>query len=233
MKFARGAWQALCRSAARGARARRFRRLQPFDDDFGWGRGTPVDRIYIESFLHSVRHLISGDVLEVQDSRYTRCFGTNVASCHVVDRDPANLAATMIVDLCEAGSLPRSAFDAVILTQTLQLLPNPRMALRNLWQSLRPDGSLLITAPCASKLAYDDKPGTDFWRWTPDGLRLLLTDELAGSDVRVHGQGNLLAVVAFLVGLAAEELERRDLVINDVRYPLIVTASARKPSGRD
>src|SRR4051812_41158651 len=49
-----------------------FGRLSPIGGDFGWERGTPVDRHYIEGFIAQNAADIRGRVLEVGDDRYTR-----------------------------------------------------------------------------------------------------------------------------------------------------------------
>jgi hypothetical protein len=43
-----------------------LRRTAPFSATFGFDRGTPIDRYYLERFLNSHRALITGRVLEVQ-----------------------------------------------------------------------------------------------------------------------------------------------------------------------
>ena len=53
-------------------------RARPVSEMWGYDRGTPVDRYYIEAFLREQRALIRGDVLEMQDSGYTDQFGTAV-----------------------------------------------------------------------------------------------------------------------------------------------------------
>ena len=47
--------------------------------DFGFDRGTPIDRYYIESFLSTHASDIRGHVLEVADNTYTRRFGGDPA----------------------------------------------------------------------------------------------------------------------------------------------------------
>jgi hypothetical protein len=41
---------------------------EPLSDQYGFDRGTPVDRRYIEAFLRVHRDAIQGRVLEVQDN---------------------------------------------------------------------------------------------------------------------------------------------------------------------
>ena len=63
-----------------------LRRLRPFSDRYGYDRGTPIDRFYIERFLEAHANRIHGNVLEVKDAQYTPRFGVG-AGCHVIDID--------------------------------------------------------------------------------------------------------------------------------------------------
>lgn len=207
-----------------------LRRREPFDDNQGYARGTPVDRHYIEAFLAEHAQCVRGDVLEVVDSLYTRLFAAPGAISHVVDLDPGNRAATIVGDLAAADVLPAGAFDCVILTQTLQYLPAPAAGLRRVWAALRPGGTLLLSAPSISSV--DQHSRGELWRFTPDGLARLLADVLPPEAERaVVGRGNLVAATAFVHGLAREDLRRRDLARDDPRFPVVVLAKVGKPPG--
>src|SRR6185312_2075371 len=52
-----------------------LRRTTPIASDFGYARGGPVDRYYIEGFLARHADDIRGRVLEVGDASYTHRFG--------------------------------------------------------------------------------------------------------------------------------------------------------------
>src|SRR5690242_6820169 len=52
-----------------------LRRVTPVSRDYGYDRGLPVDRHYIETFLSSLQMDICGRVLEIGDNTYTRRFG--------------------------------------------------------------------------------------------------------------------------------------------------------------
>jgi hypothetical protein len=52
-----------------------LRRLTPFRRGYGYDRGRPIDRYYIETFLEKKRSFIQGRVLEIGDDSYTRTFG--------------------------------------------------------------------------------------------------------------------------------------------------------------
>src|SRR5690606_11879416 len=52
-----------------------LRRVTPVSERFGYDRGQPVDRYYIENFLEHHRADVRGRVLEIGDASYTRRFG--------------------------------------------------------------------------------------------------------------------------------------------------------------
>jgi len=45
---------------------------EPLSRKFGFDRGTPIERVYIDQFLSEKRHLIQGTVVEVGGNAYTR-----------------------------------------------------------------------------------------------------------------------------------------------------------------
>lgn len=205
-----------------------LRRTRPLSSYYGYDRGNPVDRVYIERFLEEHRTDIRGRVLEVRDSRYTHAYGDDrVSAGDVVDIDESNAEATLVADLASPGSLPEERFNCVVVTQTLQYVSNPTAAIENLCQSLVPGGVALITVPCTSRID-PDQPATDRWRFTPHGLITLLNDAGEWAEVEVRGFGNVLASAAFLYGIAARELRAEELTDHDESFPLVACAYARK-----
>ncbi len=205
-----------------------LRRLRPLDRNWGFGRGTPVDRVYIEAFLATHAPDIRGDCLEVLNDNYTRRFGGAwVRRSDVLDVNPANPAATLIADLGEPESLPPERFDCFVFTQTLHLVADMRLALANAWRAVRPGGVMLMTVPAAGR--HVSQPGFDHdrWRLTPPGLQWLL-DELPDAESDLASYGNVLACTAAFHGVAAEELSAAELEACDPEYPLIVAARVRK-----
>jgi SAM-dependent methyltransferase len=217
--------------ARRKPRWGNLRRSNPFSDIYGLDRGTSIGRVYIADFLREFSDDIHGEVLEVRDDRYTREFGgPQVTSSHVLDIDAHNKDATIIADLSEEDSLAHARFDCLILTQTLQYVPDVAAALRNAWQSLAPGGRLLISVPTLSRLDPSILGKTDLWRFTPVGLEKVLADACEGGDIYVRGYGNLCVSVAFLMGLAAQDLTEHEIRFNDPRFPLLACGRAAKAS---
>jgi len=198
-----------------------LRRARPLSDFWGFDRGTPLDRHYIEAFLAQHREDIRGRVLEVHDSGYTDRFDSGVEKRDVLDIDPANPRATIVADLSKINGLPARAFDCFILTQTLHLIYDLPAAVRSCHHLLRPGGVLLVTGPAVSRVRSGD-----FWRFTPASLGRLLGESFG--QVTVHAYGNVLAATAFLSGMAKEEVPSRLLDKHDEHFPVIVAARAVK-----
>ncbi len=73
-------------------------------------------------------------------------------------------------DLCDRKPVSRK-YDVVICEQVLEHVVDPMSAVAKLADMLRPDGLLVVSTPFLVRLHYC--PG-DYWRFTPDGMRLLL-----------------------------------------------------------
>jgi SAM-dependent methyltransferase len=204
-----------------------IRRLTPLSEFWGRDRGMPVDRYYIEQFLHRNRQAIRGHVLEIRDSRYTRRFGIDVRYIDVLDVVPSNPEATIITDLAAADTVPADAFDCFILTQTLQYIYDNRSALLHIHRILRPGGTVLATMPAVSRI--DSRHAeTDLWRYTASAARALFSEAFGSKQVSVLTFGNVLAEIAFLMGMAAEELSGKELATHDPNFPVIIAVSAVK-----
>jgi hypothetical protein len=206
-----------------------FRRTSPFSSDYGYDRGTPIDRFYIERFLAAHAGDVRGRVLEVKAAGYTSRFGGDrVSASEVLDVDEDNVDATIVADLGQPGALPAGAFDCFILTQTLQFIAAAEAAVANAWQSLAAGGVLLVTVPTTTMAVPDLAPDRDYWRFTSGGLRELLRRAAPEGELAVEGKGNVLTSIAFLMGLATEELADEELGLYDPRYELVACGRLRK-----
>jgi SAM-dependent methyltransferase len=205
-----------------------LRRTQPLSNDFGYDRGTPVDRYYIERFLAQHRSDVRGRVLEVKEPIYTKRFGTQVERSDILDLDARNPRATFVADLAAADEVPSDAFDCFILTQTLQLIYRAEAAVRHAHRVLQPGGVLLATVPAVSRIAFPLDVAPDYWRFTAAACSKLFGEAFGSDHITVQAHGNVLTCIAFLAGMAFEELKRTELETDDPLFPLIVTVRAVK-----
>lgn len=218
--------QAALRRRLRPVRMGNLRRTQPFSHRYGFDRGTPIDRYYIEQFLARHRLDIAGRGLEVKNDHYLRRFGTNIDRTDILDIDPSNLDATIIADLSAASHVAGEQFDCFALTQTLHLIYDWRGALEHSRRLLRPGGVLLVTVPAVSRVERSMQE-IDFWRFTPAACRRVFGEVFGPERVTVEGFGNVLTATAFLMGIAAEELTRAELDAADEFFPVLVGIRAQ------
>jgi len=203
-----------------------LRRTRPFSTRFGFDRGTPIDRFYLERFLAAHAGQIRGDVLEIQCDAYTRRFGRDLAAVHTVDINPA-FEPTYCCDLAAAdGVIPDDRYDCFLLPNTLYALRDLEGCLKQAARVVRPGGVILASTAVLGPLVDD---GPDLWRMPPQGWEEVARRAWPGCEVEIAGHGNCLAAVAALLGLAHEELRGEELAVRDDRYPVLVTLCCRKP----
>lgn len=204
-------------------------RLDPISRQYGYDRGLPIDRRYIERFLEHHADDIHGRVLEVGDDTYTRRFGgERVVQSDVLHVKAGNPQATIVADLAAAGHVSSDAFDCIILTQTLQLVYDLRAAVATLHRVLRHGGVVLATVPGITQIEAPEWNRTWYWSFTTASARRLFEEAFQGSAVTVETHGNVLAAVTFLHGLAVEDVDAANLDRRDPAYPLLITIRAVK-----
>ena len=209
-----------------------LRRMQPISRVFGSDRGCCIDRYYIESFLTQNKQDIRGHVLEIGDDSYTRKFGgervTNSSVLHVT---PSNPRTNLFVVLATGTGLPSNTFDCMILTQTIHFIYDVKGAISNAYTALKPGGVLLATFPGISQISrYDMDRWGNYWRFTTASARKLFGEVFPTRSIKIEAHGNVLVAMAFLQGLAAEELQHEELNYHDPDYEVLITVRAVKPT---
>lgn len=204
----------------------------PISRDFGYDRGQPIDRYYIENFLDRHRADIHGHVLEVQGDTYTRRFGCDrVTRSDILHVQPGAPKATIVADLADGSDLPSDSFDCIILTQTLQYIYDVRAAIRTVCRILKPGGVVLATMPGISQISrYDMDRWGQHWTFTSLSAQRLFADEFGAAAVRVEAHGNVRTATAGLYGLATQDLRQRDMEMDDPDYQVCVAVRAVKPT---
>ncbi len=205
-------------------------RIEPISRRFGYDRCACIDRYYIERVLGEHARDIRGHVLEIGEDRYTRQFGGDRVHrsdvVHVLDGNPK---ATLVGDLTDRKSIASDAFDCVILTQTLQHIYDIQAVVQTVYDLLNPDGVILCTVPGISQISrYDMDRWGDYWRFTSLSLRRVWGDTFDPQSIKVEAFGNVMAAVAFLHGLAVEDVEAVKLDAHDPDYELLLTVRACK-----
>ena len=216
------------RRLARPGRLGILGRTRPVSAEWGLDRGTPIDRWYIEAFLAKHRGDIRGRVLEVRDSAYTDRFGVGVERGDVLDVNARNPHATLTADLSAADELASDQFDCFILTQTLQFIFDVQGAVVHAHRILRPGGVALVTVPSVSRVAPRGGLTGEYWRFTVASCAALFEPVFGAGRVQIESYGNVSTAIAFLAGMAREELSTRQLGRHDEFFPLLVAVRAVK-----
>jgi SAM-dependent methyltransferase len=223
-----------------------LRRLRPLSKTWGFDRGTPIDRHYIDDFLRRFSHDagyaegdIRGRVLEVGGDDYARRFGrpgepgspvTRVDVLHVSDVNPE---ATVVGDLERGDDLPADAFDCILCLQTLHVVYDFRAAIASLHRMLAPGGVLFATFPGITPACTPDRDHWgDWWRFTGRSARREFESVFPAEGLLVESYGNVLTATAFLYGMAAEELTSAELELRDPGYEVLLAVRAVKGDER-
>lgn len=209
-----------------------LRRTIPINpNDYGESRGQCIDRYYIESFLAEHIDDVRGHILDFSDDRYARRFGgAKSTKIDVLDLSPNNPHATIVADLARGDEIPSDTFDCILCTQVLHCIYEVDAAVQTLYRVLKPGGVVLVTDPGIQKIdSVDIQNGEEYWRFTTLSLRTLFEKVFPKDRVEVKAYGNPLAAVAFLHGLAVEDLRRRDLDCFDRDYEVSIALRAVKP----
>ena len=207
-----------------------FDRVTPFNTQFGYDRGGPVDRYYIENFLEQQKSFIAGRVLEIGDNEYTLRFGgERIAQSDILHVDEKNPKATFVGDLSNAPHLPDNAFDCIILTQTLHLIYDYVSAIKTCYRILKPGGRLLLTVPGISHIDQDKWKDIWLWSFTNTSISKILAEVFPTDKTTITTHGNVLVATAFLYGMGLPEIKKKKMDYCDPHYQVIITACAIKP----
>lgn len=205
-------------------------RTEPISRKFGFDRGCPIDRYYIDSFLKQNQNLITGSVLEIAESTYSKQFGHDIVSYEVLHYDDSNKKATIVGDLTKPETLPKERIDCFICTQTLNFIFDVPKAIEGSYKVLKQGGTLLCTVSGISQISrYDMDRWGDYWRFTDLSIRKLMESVFGEGNVEIVTFGNALAATAFLQGLAIDDLPDTSLLDKkDLDYQITIGIKATK-----
>lgn len=205
-------------------------RTEPISRKFGFDRGCPIDRYYINSFLKQNQSLITGSVLEIAESTYSKRFGHDISSYEVLHYDDSNKKATIVGDLTKPETLPKERIDCFICTQTLNFIFDVSKAIEGSYKVLKQGGTLLCTVSGISQISrYDMDRWGDYWRFTDLSIRKLMESVFGEGNVEIVTFGNALAATAFLQGLAIDDLPDTSLLDKkDLDYQITIGIKATK-----
>ena len=92
----------------------------------------------------------------------------------------------------------------------------------------------MATASGISKVARrkgEDDWG-EYWHFTSQSMHELFQETFPGANIQIETHGNVLAAIAYLHGLATEDLRQEELDYFDRDYEVLITVRAVKPDAR-
>jgi hypothetical protein len=206
-------------------------RINPLNDVFGYRRGTPIDRFYIQKAIGEYSKEIKGSVLEVGGNEYTKCFSqTEMADSFILNYSPMEGNNVIVGDLADSNSLKGLKFDTFICTQTLNFIYDFKAAIDTSYELLTHGGFFIGTVASVSNISkYDDSRWGDYWRFSYRGISAAL-EHSRFEIADITGYGNVLAAKAMFDGCVVEDFDNKSLLDHvDPVYPLIISFSCWKP----
>ncbi len=205
--------------------------VEPVSKSFGFDRGTPIDRYYIEKFLSNNSAYIQGVCMEIAERDYTIKFGgSKVSRAYVLHVENQCDELSIKGNLENGEGIPENFVDCFIVTQTLPFIYDVRQVAKNIIKVLKPGGVALITVPGITQISrYDMDRWGHFWSFTDLTVKRLFSELVPEENIDINTYGNVKVASSFLYGLCLEEISHEDLDHHDKNYQLIITAKITKP----
>ena len=204
--------------------------FEPSSRSWGSERGQCIDRVYIERFLEKHSKCIQGICMELGSDTYIKRYGANVEKSivlHIYGKGRNAIKGNF-----ETGEgLEDNSVDCLICTQAMTAIYDLKSSFTNIYKMLRPGGVALFTVSGAggSPVSMSDYNNWGvYWRFTDMSLRRLLEEVFDKDKIEVNSYGNAKVEMGIQYGLCAEDLSPKDFDYYDEKYPLIITAVARK-----
>ena len=130
-----------------------LRRTTPIDPNWGYERGTPIDRVFVDRFVGERAADVRGRVLEIAAPDYTTRYGTDVQHVDILMAKEGNPDATIV------GRPHRRPPDPERVIRLRDRHADPAVRLQRplgadtLHRILRPGGVLLATVPGITKIS--------------------------------------------------------------------------------
>lgn len=205
-----------------------LRNIKPLHGDFGFSRGVPIDRYYIEKFLQQHSHYITGTVVEIADNTYTEKFKVGNVKSEVLHINSESKNVTIVGNLAEPENLPANIADCFICTQTLNFIYEVDKAVQGIKQMLKQNGVALITVAGLCQISrYDYDRWGDYWRFTALSAQKIFTQHFGKNNVEVIPYGNVLSATSLIQGICAEDITIAELDYTDQDYQVLIGIVAK------
>ena len=200
-----------------------LRRRFPVDANYGFGRGTPIDRFYLDIFLRKIKKNVCGKILEIGADQKRLDLKKYKPGARFDSLDIEGKSKPTFTANAEVQSIlkPRS-YDSILAFNVLGHCRNPFSVTKNMHTWLRPGGIAFCAVSSSQRVGRCPE---DCWKIQPDGLRALFSNF---RKIQIISYGNLTTTIGALQGLAAEELSKEELLDHHPDYPVLSCVIAEK-----
>jgi glycosyltransferase involved in cell wall biosynthesis len=198
-----------------------FGRVTPIRRVFDPDRGTPVGRYYLEAFLRAHQQFPPEPILYLgsgtPEAQVTA--GLSTAPSH---RSPSDVESQADRASPSPASMEEPGYSTVIVQGVPSGSSDLVDALRVGGRALRPGGVLLGVFPALARFGIGEAEHGPQDVFTLAQVRAAAESVFGGESLRVETRGNILAALASLHGLAAEELRPDQLAHSDPSFPVVI-----------
>ncbi len=200
--------------------------IRPLSTKYGFDRGLPVDRYYIEEFLRTHQNDVRGRTLEIVDTTYSKIFGRGKTTVNDALDIFLTQKANIHGDLRDLhGVIADETYDCIIVTQTFNVIDDYQSAIKECHRILKKGGVLLATLPTLSP-TWNLK--INMWRFTAPSAKLIFSRFFPVNQIETFSLGNRRAALSFWVGMAVEDMKDFEFSEKAAVVPLIVGVRAVK-----
>ncbi len=190
---------------------KKFRPKSYISNDFGFSRGSPIDRYYINNFFLKNSNYINNNVLEFGDNYYFKKFCKHENSTcdiftSILDKRNDNIKR-IHCDLTKIEPKYFGKYDCVICTNVLNFIFDTKAAISGISNMLKPGGICIVTlAGFSTHISrYDYDRWGDYWRFSD--LSAIKLFENYFDIIFIKNYGNVYSAIAQMNGFCVEELE--------------------------
>ncbi len=173
-----------------------------------------ISRLCLNEKIMSFGHLVKPPILDVGTGRKTTTYPFGYKFPDYVTFDLCEANEPDIVGDAASMSLEDGRFNCVLCNQLLEHVPDPSKVVNEIYRVLKDDGACILSVPFMYRIHPDPK---DYWRFTPDSLRLLFKD-FRSVEVRPYG-GKMSSIWSNLALGRLRFLQRLNGVIKSLDSP--------------
>ena len=181
--------------------------------EFGVNQGIALDAFYVRRFLALHAADVRGAVLEDGAAGLARDLGAN--------------GVDSVQTRADQGLPTKNAFDCIVSVDSLARAVDPRAEVAALHAGLRAGGVLLVAVPgLRQRRLAGIAARPELWRFTSDGLRVLLEEAFGAGHADVETHGTVRTAAALLYGVPETRIPPAALQPADPDYEVVVAARA-------